>query len=38
MLGFFFERVGAGSLRAVTAVGPTVRCPVIDGTTLHLGA
>ena len=27
---FVFERAGAGSLRAVTAVGPTVRCPVID--------
>jgi len=38
MLVFFFERAGAGSLRAVTAMGPTVRCPVTDGTTLHLGA
>jgi hypothetical protein len=40
---FFFVFVlgvqaGVGSLCAVTAVGPTVCCPVIDGTTLHLGA
>ena len=27
---FFFDRVGAGSVRADAAVGPTVRCPVID--------
>ena len=27
---FFFDRVGARSVRAVAAVGSTVRCPVID--------
>src|SRR6266851_7215213 len=38
LLVFFFDRVGAGSVRAVAAVGPTVRCPVIDDVGYQLVA
>jgi hypothetical protein len=38
LLVFFFDRAGAGSVRAVAAVGPTVRCPVIDDVGYQLVA
>ncbi len=34
LLGFSFERAGG---IVFAALGPTVHCPVIDSTTLHLG-